>query len=144
MSIICELLEYRRANLYYAKHPSVDESSIKALIREVAGRYPRYGYRRITQQLKREGHKVNHKRIARLMGEMGLCGKAPKRRQRTTQSNHGYGRYPNLVSELVIDHPEQVWVADISVPQQRRERWEYGLPQSAYRSRLHPTISGFG
>ena len=71
-------------------------------------------YRRITQQLKREGHKVNHKRIARLMGEMGLCGKAPKRRQRTTQSNHGYGRYPNLVSELVIDHPEQVWVADIT------------------------------
>jgi transposase InsO family protein len=114
MSIICELLEYRRANLYYAKHPSVDESSIKALIREVAGRYPRYGYRRITQQLKREGHKLNHKRIARLMGEMGLCGKAPKRRQRTTQSNHGYGRYPNLVSELVIDHPEQVWVADIT------------------------------
>jgi transposase InsO family protein len=114
MSVICELLEYRRASLYYAKRQPVDESSIKALIREVAGRYPRYGYRRITQQLKREGHKVNHKRIARLMGEMGLCGKAPKRRQRTTQSNHGYGRYPNLVSELVIDHPEQVWVADIT------------------------------
>jgi putative transposase len=114
MSVICELLEYRRANLYYTKRQPVDESSIKALIREVAGRYPRYGYRRITQQLKREGHKVNHKRIARLMGEMGLCGKAPKRRQRTTQSNHGYGRYSNLVEGLVIERPEQVWVADIT------------------------------
>jgi len=114
MSVICELLNYRRANLYYAKRQPVDESSIKALILEVAGRYPRYGYRRITQQLKREGHSINHKRIARLMGEMGLCGKAPKRRQRTTQSNHGYGRYPNLVEGLVIDHPEQVWVADIT------------------------------
>jgi len=114
MSVICELLEYRRANLYYQKRQPVDESQIKAAIVDVAGRYPRYGYRRITQQLKREGQKVNHKRIARLMGEMGLCGKAPKRRARTTNSNHGFGRYPNLVSGLVIDHPEQVWVADIT------------------------------
>ena len=54
MSVICELLEYRRANLYYQKRQPVDESQIKAAIVDVAGRYPRYGYRRITQQLKRE------------------------------------------------------------------------------------------
>ncbi len=36
------------------------------------------------------------------------------------------------------------WQVDESVPQQRRERWEYGLLQSAYRSRLQTTISGFG
>lgn len=114
ITMVCEVLEYGRSNLYYPASQPSDESAIKALIVDVAGRYPRYGYRRITQQLKREGHRVNHKRIARLMAELGLCGKAPKRRQRTTNSNHEFGRYPNLVSELVIDHPNQVWVGDIT------------------------------
>ena len=48
------------------------------------------------------------------MRELGICGKVPKKRQRTTNSNHEYGRYPNLVEGLVIDHPEQVWVGDIT------------------------------
>lgn len=114
IAVVCEVLEYGRPNLYYQARVPTDESAIKAAIVDVAGRYPKYGYRRITQQLKREGHQVNHKRIARLMKDMGLCGKAAKRRQRTTNSNHEYGRYPNLVMELVIERPDQVWVGDIT------------------------------
>ena len=112
--MVCEVLEYGRSNVYYRASEPPDESSIKAAIEDVAGRYPKYGYRRITRQLQREGHQVNHKRIARLMQEMGLCGKAAKRRQRTTNSNHAYGRYPNLVMGLVIERPDQVWVGDIT------------------------------
>lgn len=114
VSLLCEVLEYQRSNLYYQASEPADEEQLKAAILEVAGRYPSYGYRRITRQLQRAGHCVNHKRIARLMKEMGLCGKAPKRRVRTTNSDHEYGRYPNLVSGLVIDRPDQVWVADIT------------------------------
>jgi len=124
ITAVCEVLEYGRSNVYYQASQPVDESGIKAAIVDVAGRYPKYGYRRVTQQLKREGHRVNHKRIARLMNEMGLCGKAFKRKQRTTNSNHEFGRYPSLVMGLVVAYPNQVWVGDISVPQQRRERWE--------------------
>lgn len=113
-SVVCEVLEYGRSNVYYQARAPVDEGDIKAAIVDVAGRYPKYGYRRITQQLKREGHQVNHKRIARLMAEMGLCGKACRRRQRTTNSNHEFGRYPNLVMELVVAYPDQVWVGDIT------------------------------
>lgn len=112
--MVCEGLEYGRSTLYYQTSQLGDKSAIKAAIIDVAGRYPRYGYRRITQPLKREGHNVNHKRIAQLMREMGLGGKAPKRRQCTTNSKHEFGRYPNLVRGLVIDHPEQVWVGDIT------------------------------
>jgi putative transposase len=114
ITVVCEVLEYGRSSVYHQVREPVDESAIKAAIVDVAGRYRKYGYRRVTQQLKREGHQVNHKRIARLMGEMGLCGKAAKRRQRTTNSQHEYGRYPNLVSELVIERPDQVWVGDIT------------------------------
>jgi transposase InsO family protein len=108
VAAVCEVLEYGRSNLYYQARTPVDERAIKAAIVDVAGRYPKYGYRRITQQLKREGHRINHKRIARLMGEMGLCGKAAKRRQHTTNSNHEYGHYSNLGMELVIERPDQV------------------------------------
>lgn len=114
VAAVCEVLEYGRSNVYYPARDLPDESVIKAAIVEVAGRYPKYGYRRVSQQMKREGWRVNHKRIARLMKEMGLCGKAAKRRQRTTNSNHEFGRYPNLVMELVIEYPDQVWVGDIT------------------------------
>ena len=54
-------------------------------------------------------------------------------------------RHPNYKKpQLLATGPNQVWSWDISVPQKRRERWEFGLPQSACRSRLQTTISGCG
>ena len=46
--------------------------SLRQAIQQLAGDYHTYGYRRITAMLKREGWTVNHKRIQRLMGEVGL------------------------------------------------------------------------
>jgi putative transposase len=80
----------------------------------IAGQYPTYGYRRITAQLQRQGHPINHKRVARLMAEMGIMGKPPRKRKRTTNSNHKYRRYPNRVMNLAIERPNQVWVGDIT------------------------------
>jgi putative transposase len=71
--------------------------------------------------LQREGWVVNHKRISRLMREMGLLAKKRVRRKRTTNSVHGYKRYPNLVKQLVVVRPEQVWVADITYIRLREE-----------------------
>jgi len=64
--------------------------------------------------LRREGWSVNGKRVRRLMAEMGLQGKAPVRRRRTTDSRHDFPRYPNLVERLEVTRPDQVWVADIT------------------------------
>jgi transposase InsO family protein len=56
------------------------------------------------------------------MRELGLVGKAPKRRRtRTTNSEHPYPRYPNLVRELSVDHPDHVWVGDITYVHLRLE-----------------------
>lgn len=114
--LICEVLSVNRSSLYYqpVEQNLEAESELKDAIAEIAGEFPRYGYRRITQQLKRQGTVVNHKRVARLMKEMGLAGKAPKRRVRTTNSNHSFARYPNRVAGLKIERPEQVWVGDIT------------------------------
>lgn len=80
----------------------------------IAGDYPTYGYRRITAELKRRGHVVNHKRVSRLMSELGIVGKRPRKRKRTTNSNHSYARYPNRMTDLAVTQPDQVWVGDIT------------------------------
>lgn len=116
MRLVCEVLGVNRSSLYYqpiAEAPTA-EADLKAAIDNIAGEFPRYGYRRITQQLKRLGIVVNHKRVARLMKEMGLAGKAPKRGCRTTNSHHSLARYPNQVVGLSLDRPDQVWVGDIT------------------------------
>ena len=71
--------------------------------------------------LRREGWAVNGKRVRRLMAEMGLKGKAPIRRRRTTDSRHDFPRYPNLVESLEVTRPNQVWVADITYVRLREE-----------------------
>lgn len=91
------------------------DAELQAHIERIAEQWPTYGYRRVTVQLRREGAgAVNGKRVRRLMGELGLAGQAPPRRCRTTNSDHSYPRYPNLVRGLAITAPDQVWVADIT------------------------------
>jgi putative transposase len=114
IAAICEVLDYPRSQFYYQAQAPVDETDIQDAIRQIAGQYPTYGYRRVTQQLQRQGQGINHKRVARLMAEMGLMGKPPRKRKRTTNSNHEYRRYPNRVMNLAIERPDQVWVGDIT------------------------------
>ncbi len=48
------------------------------------------------------------------MRELGLVGKRPLKRKRTTNSDHNFRRYPNRMMNVTIDHPDQAWVADIT------------------------------
>jgi putative transposase len=68
---LCEVLGVPRSSAYYEPRPGEDRALSDPLI-EVAGRWPTYGYRRLTKQLQREGHAVNFKRVRRLMHELGL------------------------------------------------------------------------
>lgn len=111
---ICQALELPRSTYYYQAQEK-DEQEVKAAIEEVALAWPTYGYRRIAAQLRREkGWVINHKRVHRLMGEMGLEAKTKRKKQRTTNSEHSFPRYPNLVLDLEVVRPDQVWVADIT------------------------------
>jgi putative transposase len=113
IKVVCDVLDYPRSQVYYEPRPVTDESDLAAEIKAIAGTYPTYGYRRITAELNRRGHVVNHKRIARLMRKLGVLGKPRIKRKRTTNSNHDFARYPNRVMNLAIERPEQVWVAEI-------------------------------
>lgn len=114
ITTLCEVLNYPRSQVYYKPQPATDESELKAAIVKLCGQYPTYGYRRVTVMLNRQGYEINHKRVARLMQELGLAGKPPVKRKRTPNSNHDFKRYPNLVMELTIARPDQFWVGDIT------------------------------
>lgn len=111
---LCEILDLPRSSYYYASGVRSDEV-LSQQIRTVTGQFPTYGIRRVTAQIRRDFKvKVNRKRVARVMRQLGICPKNKRKKRRTTQSRHDFPRYPNLVQELVITHPDQVWVCDIT------------------------------
>ena len=77
-----------------------DEAPLQAASERLAGAWPTYGYRWITALLHREGFHVNHTHVVRLLRERGCQRQPPARRPRTTQSDPGYLRSPNLVQDL--------------------------------------------
>jgi len=110
----CQILNFPRSSFYHHPKANAEEQHLKQAIQRVAGEWPTYGYRRITAQLKRQGWVVNHKRIYRLMGQMGIKRVKKASKRRTTNSQHLFPRYPNLVKDLPITFPDQVWVSDIT------------------------------
>jgi transposase InsO family protein len=111
--MVCRALAVTPSSHYY-QAVGRDEEALRAAIGEVVGQWPTYGYRRVTAVLKRAGWQVNHKRVARLMAAMNVQVKRKRARRQTTDSNHDEPRFPNLVRDLVVVRPDQVWVADIT------------------------------
>ena len=111
----CEVMGLAHSTYYY-RSQRPDESQLFADLEQEAGRYPTYGSRRLTHQLRRRPYRyqINRKHTQRLMRQKGLLRPVKRAKCRTTNSQHSYPRYPNLVIGLEILRPEQVWVCDIT------------------------------
>jgi len=90
------------------------EADLRDKIEAVCLEYTRYGYRRVTHELKHKGCHVNHKKVLKIMRESDLLCRVRCRRVKTTDSRHCFPRYPNLIKGMVIRRLNQVWVADIT------------------------------
>ena len=99
---------------YKPKKQPLDETEIAGRIEAIIEEFPGYGYRRVTRELHRQGILANHKKVLRIMRQRGLIRKSRRRWIRTTNSNHRYRIYPNLLHTIAITGPNQVWVADIT------------------------------
>lgn len=120
VSLACELLGCSRSSYYYQPNRK-DETEVKSAIEKVAAEWPTYGYRRVTKQLQRKEWDLNKKRVQRPMREMGLLARKKRKARKTTNSEHSFPRYPNLVQDLEIVRPDQVWVSDITYIRLRAE-----------------------
>lgn len=96
------------------KGQAIEEGQLMTQVTEICAEFPRYGYRRITAQLREDGIIVNHKKVMRLMKEHGLAVQPRRRYVVTTDSDHDGPIFPNLAQKVTPTGPNQLWVADIT------------------------------
>ena len=115
---MCELARVSRAGFYRTlgeQRPVEEEMEVRSAIQQIALEHRRrYGYRRISAELRRRGMQVNHKRVLRLMREDNLLAVQRRRFVVTTDSNHSLEVYLNLASRMTLTGMDQLWVADIT------------------------------
>jgi len=103
---------------YYQKKVNMakiqQEILLKEKIQQIAYEYPYYGYRRITAQLHRENMTINHKRVLRIMRQLGIQGRIKRRYTVTTNSKHSHRIYPNLIKEKTVTDINQIWCSGIT------------------------------
>jgi putative transposase len=122
---MCGLARLSRAGFYRwlrAEAPVEEEMETRAAIHEVVLEHRgRYGYRRVSRELRRRGMVVNHKRVARLMREDNLIAIQPRAWVQTTDSGHQLEVYLNLAARMKLTGINQLWVADITYIRLRTE-----------------------
>jgi transposase InsO family protein len=115
---MCQLVPISRRSFYRSlqeRRPAEEETEVRSAIQQIALEHRRrYGYRRITAELRRRGMQVNHKRVVRIMQEDNLLALQPKRFKVTTNSNHKFEVYLNLAARMKLTGRNQLWVADIT------------------------------
>jgi putative transposase len=111
------VIELPRSTYYYrstARAGGLSDERIVELISGIQDELAGYGYRRVTHELRRRGHAVNHKRVARLMRGHGLGIKPRRRFVATTDSDHDQPIFANLYRNVIPSRLDLVWVADIT------------------------------
>jgi transposase InsO family protein len=114
---MCQLAQVSRAGFYrwlQEPQPVEAEMEVRSAIEQIAMEHRRrYGYRRISAELRRRGMPVNHKRVARIMREDNLLAVQPRQFVVTTKSDHKLEVYLNLARRMKLTGVDQLWVADI-------------------------------
>jgi len=122
---MCWLARVSRAGYYRNRkehEPAAELTDLRHAIQQIAVAHRRYGYRRVTAELRRQGRPVNHKRVARLMREDNLLAlRRPAFRPPTTESGHRLRIYLNLAARLSLSGPNQLWRSDITYIRLRQE-----------------------
>ena len=123
---LCHLGQVSRASFYRWRQASEGDAEGDVAMRHavqqvVLSHRRRYGYRRVTAELRRQGYILNHKRVARLMREDNLLALQQRRFVSTTESGHRLPLYLNLAARLHVTGPNQLWVADITYVRLQRQ-----------------------
>ncbi len=113
-------MQVNRAWYYTRQHVPIEPSkraeevALRDAIEQIILEFSGYGYRRVTHALQRDGWKVNHKRVLRIMREESLLCQIKRHFVQTTDSHHHFPIYPNLVNGRTPDAPDVIWVADLT------------------------------
>ena len=111
------MLGLSRSSYYHQPQGRGDAKLFERALLKAAGRHPSEGSRRLSARLQRQSRWActSRERVRQAMRRLKITRKIRHKRRRTTNSQHGFARYPNLVKDLKPDHPHQVWVGDLTV-----------------------------
>ena len=122
---MCQLAGVSRAGFYRSlqgRAPVEEDMEVRSVIQQIAVEHRRrYGYRRISAELRRRGMRVNHKRVLRIIREDNLLAVQPRAFVVTTDSDHEFEVYLNLASRMKLTGMNQLWVADITYIRLKKE-----------------------
>ena len=103
-----------RSTYYDAPEQKGDDTALVEAMHAIKDEFEAYGWRRMQAALRQQGWTVNHKKLKRLMRELGLNVRRRRRYVATTDSVHDQPIFPNLAKDLLADGPNQLWVADLT------------------------------
>ena len=153
----CSLFGKSRQAWYELTHrqseQQLSDTIVLKLVAELRSELPRLGTRKLYHLLGRkleEHHiKIGRDKLYELLGHHGYLLRYRKRKIYTTNSNHPYRKYPNLIRELMLSKPNQLWVSDITYIRVNQGFSYLSIITDAYSRKivgyhLHPTLSSEG
>jgi transposase InsO family protein len=119
---LCERVGMSRQNYYAARHRrgrrEIDEDVIVGCVRRQRRMHPRMGARKLLSEIRAElaeaGVTIGRDRFIEVLRAHGLLVEPKRTWPRTTQSRHALPVFENLVAELELTAPNQVWVSDLT------------------------------
>ena len=118
LAMLLEIAQLPRATFYYHLKQSAKPDKYKSAKEKITAIYHenkgRYGYRRVTSELRKQNIPLNHKTVQRLMKEMGIVCRVRMKKYRSYKGEVGKVA-PNLLGrEFHADKPNQKWVTDVT------------------------------
>ncbi len=109
----CDVLGISRSTHYYEPMTVSELNQMLATtIKSLHGDHPELGSPKMTQELMKLGHAVNHKRIEKLMHDLGLFSLLPG--PKTTKRNPRDEVFPYALGDRSVSRPNEVWSTDIT------------------------------
>ena len=157
ISYYCKLFGKSRQAFYEQRNESGDKSLQDALVLKLVGEIrrdlPRCGTDKLYYILKKSfgqhGIKLGRDGLYRLLGSYGLLIRHRRRKPYTTDSNHRYKKYPNLIRDMQLTQAGQLWVSDITYIRKASGFSYLSIITDAYSHKivgykLHPTLHSEG
>lgn len=121
VTVLCAVMRVSRSGFYdylcrFLDDNGPGEAELKSRIKEIFKKSgSSYGSRRIVKELEAEGLQIGRYKVRRIMRQLNLKAKIPRRFKLTTDSKHSFPVAPNILDrKFDVDAPNKVWTADIS------------------------------
>lgn len=119
---------------------SLDKEHLKSLIMSVRQKLPKTGSRKLYFMLKNDFNqhqmKIGRDKLIDFLRDEYLLVPKIRRYFKTTNSKHWMRKYPNLINEIILNRPEQVWVADITYLRSKDKTYYLHLITDAYSKKI--------